>query len=77
METPKELNKFIKNGLKLLRRTKDPSFIIKMLKHMEEVVQEQCDKKQQPTNAVKRISVRTDLFPKKLDIEQTKVCHYL
>lgn len=76
METPVELETFIKNGLKLLRRTKDPSSIKTMLKHLEEVVQEQYGGKRQPTNAAKKLAVPTILLSKELGIEQTEVCHH-
>jgi hypothetical protein len=77
MDTPVELEPFIKNGLKLLRRTKDPSSIKTMLKHLEEVVQEQYGGKRQPTNAAKKLAVPTILLSKELGIEQTEVCDYL
>lgn len=74
MEAPIELETFIKNGLKLLRRTKDQNSIKVMLKHYEDAIQEQYGGNRQPTNAAKKLAVPTILLSKELGIEQTEVC---
>lgn len=74
MEAPIELETFIKNGLKLLRRTKDQNSIKVMFKHYEDAIQEQYGGNRQPTNAAKKLAVPTILLSKELGIEQTEVC---
>lgn len=74
METTIELEKFIKDGFKLLRWTKDPSSVKTMLKHFEDAIQKKYGGKLQPTNAAKQLAVPTNLWPIfDLVIEDTEI----
>lgn len=74
MEGTVEFEQFMKNGFKLLRRTKDSNSVKQMLKHLEDTVQEQYGGNRRPTNAAKKLSVPTALLSKDLGIEQVDVC---
>lgn len=74
MEVGIEIEQYMKNGFKLLRRTKDPNSVKQMLKHFEDAIQEQFGGNRRPTNAAKRLSVPTALLSKELGIEQIDVC---
>lgn len=73
MEYTGELEPFMKTGLKLLRRTKDPTSLKHMWKHFEDAIQEQYGVGRQPTNAAKKLAVPTALLSKDLGIEQVDV----
>ncbi|XP_050429120.1 integrator complex subunit 12 [Adelges cooleyi] len=73
MEVTTELEPFIKNGLKLLRRTKDVSVIKLMWKNFEEAIAEQYGPNRRPTNVAKKLSVPTALMTKELGIDQSDV----
>lgn len=72
MEATVELEPFMKIGLKLLRRTKDPNSLKEMKRHFEEAIQEQYGGRR-PTNAAKKLTVPAALLSKELGIEQTEV----
>lgn len=73
MEVTVEFEPFMKNGFKLLRRTKDPGSIKQMMKHFEDAIQEQYGASRRPTNAAKKLAIPTILLSKELGIEQTEV----
>lgn len=73
MEVGIEIEQYMKNGFKLLRRTKDPNSVKQMLKHFEDAIQEQFGGNRRPTNAAKRLPVPTALLSKELGIEQIDV----
>lgn len=73
MDVVIEFEPYMKNGLKLLRRTKDPGSVKQMLKHFEDAILEQYGSNRRPANAAKKLSVPTALLSKELGIEQTEV----
>lgn len=73
MEVAVELEPYVKNGLKLLRRTKDPYALKQLFKHFEDAVQEQFGGSRRPTNAAKKMTVPAALLSKELGIEQIDV----
>lgn len=73
MEVAIEFEQFMKNGFKLLRRTKDANSVKQMFKHFEDTIQEQYGGNRRPTNAAKKLSVPTALLSKDLGIEQIDV----
>jgi hypothetical protein len=77
MESSKKLEKFMKNCLKLLRRAKDPSCIITILKHIQEVIEKEFSGKRKPKKAAKKSVLPAILISKELGNDQTEVCHYL
>ncbi|XP_050532493.1 integrator complex subunit 12 isoform X2 [Daktulosphaira vitifoliae] len=73
MEVAAEFEPFMKNGFKLLRRTKDANSIKQMWKYFDEAIEEQYGSNRRPTNAAKRIPVPTALMTKDLGNEQFDV----
>ncbi|VVC31804.1 Hypothetical protein CINCED_3A009812 [Cinara cedri] len=58
METTTEIEPFMKTGFKLLRRTKDPTSIRQMLKHLDDAIHEQYGVRR-PANAAKKFAEPT------------------
>lgn len=73
METNVELEPYMKMGLKLLRRTKDPNSLKEMFKHFEEAIKEHYGTSRRPTNSAKKLQVPAALLSKDVGIEQSDV----